>query len=506
MNNHTLRMEKAACFWGASAILLLGLFGLTSIYDQVRGNADGLAGNIAYQNVVGVLLILNCLGLLFSVGLLSTFKTVQNISLSFLSVLFVLVVVEVIGHLALAFDFVKSEPFVFRRFYVSPGVASIKPFPAGDLNPVAGRMHLPNDCQTVVNCAGDSLWRISNSVGGLDRQREVVNPAPQKKRIAILGDSFMEGYMVNEPDRCSSILERETGLEHLNFAVNGSNPVNYYLMYKGVAKAFCADVLIIGFLPANDFEILNEQRLYTLVDWPKYVPYWQGNYPNYTLRYSLANVGQSIFYGNHTSASLLKIVDSLYTALSLSNKLKADVLMNSSLFRLLGERQSSDYLAGEYTKYEQFSDQEWQYVRHSLNQLIQEARGKKVLIVSLPTLPDLKALKQGKSNRIDAVLADFCRRQQIGFIPLAPRFLAYEHNLAELYVACDGHWSKQGEQFAANALLHHPVYRKLIGLPDRRKPSRVAYSSGQTRAWGKQIAYRPGLLPESDVSWPAQRD
>lgn len=459
---HTPARRKVLYLWGALTCVLLAALAFCYGYDQLWGNADRLIRGIAYQNVIGTLLWLNLISLGFGLGLTSRQNSIQNGSLALLSVVVCLLVLEGVGHLIMAVGRIPTLPITFRRFYISPHAASIRPFPAGDLDPVVGRLHAPNGNDTFITCQGDTICWTYNAVGAHDKQRQLVNPDPAKKRIALVGDSFMEGYMVNTGDRCSSILERKTGLEHLNFAVNGSNPVHYYLMYKSVAKAFGADVLIIGFLPANDFEILDERIAYKRVEYPQYNPYWQGAYPHYTLKYSLANVSQSIFHGKNTQASLLNVVDSVYSRLSMGDKFKADVLANSSLLRLAEAFTMKRYRNGQFTKYEQFTEEEWQYVSYSLSKLIEEAKGKKVLIVSIPTLADLIALKHGTPNRLDPLLAKFCQEQKVDFIPLVPSFLAYKGNLAHLYIECDGHWSAKGESFAADALLRHPAYCSLM--------------------------------------------
>ncbi|MBD2753692.1 SGNH/GDSL hydrolase family protein [Spirosoma validum] len=453
---------KVIRFWALLTCVLFVSLAFCYVYDQVWGNADRLISGVAYQNVFSTLFWLDILSLGFGIGFTSRKNSVQNGSLALLSGMVCLLVLEGVGYLILIVKHIQTPPITFRRFYIPSGVASIRPFPAGDLDPVAGRLHVPNGYDTFVTCQDDTIHWSYNAAGAHDRQRQLINPDLTKKRIAIVGDSFLEGYMVNTSDRCSSILERKTGLEHLNFAVNGSNPVHYYLMYKRVAKAYAADVLIIGFLPANDFEILDERIAYRRVEHPQYNPYWQGVYPNYTLHYSLANVSQSIFHGNTTQASLLNVVDSVYATLSLGDKFKADVLAHSSLFRLADALTVKRYRNGQFTKYEQFSEEEWHYVSYSLTKLIAEAKGKKVLIVSIPTLADLTALKKGTPNRIDPLLANFCQEKGVNFIPLAPSFLAYKGNLGNLYIECDGHWSAKGESFAADALLRHPIYCSLI--------------------------------------------
>ncbi len=449
-------------FWLVLTFVLLGLWLFSYAYEHVRGNADGLIANFAYENIFITLLILDGLSFLIALGLTAQRRIIQNVTLAILSGLFFIFFLEGTGHLIIGLNLVKSSPFVFRRLYIPSEIYKLKPFPAGDLNPVTGRAHVPNATYRFMNCEGDSICWAFNYAGANDRQRSVTNPEPGKKRVSIVGDSFLEGYMVNNVDRCSNILEQKTGIEHLNFAVNSSSPLNYYLTYKSISKVYGADVLIIGFLPANDFEVYDGKKPYTLVDWPIYVPYWQGVYPNYTLSYSLANVSQSINYGNHTQASLLKVVDSVYATLTLSDKLRADLLAHSSIFRLLGEVNMKNYKAGQFTKYDLFSDSEWNYVSYSLTKLIEEAKGKKVIILSIPTLWDIDALKKGKTNRIDPLLAKFCRQNGADFIPLAPAFLNYKGNPQELYVLCDGHWSVKGESYAADVLFNHPIYRSAI--------------------------------------------
>ena len=446
-------------------LLILGLWMICYAYEQFWGNADGFIGNIVYKNIFTVLLVLSGLGFLLSLGLTVRYEVVQNITLTIFSGLFFIAILEGTGYLMLELNLVKSPPSVFRRFYVSSAIRDLKPFPAGDLNPITGRSHVPNGSYKFINCAGDSIHWMFNSAGANDKERAIISPTPTKKRIAIVGDSFMEGYMINNAQRCSNILEQQTGLEHLNFAVNSSNPLNYYLTYKSIVKSYCPDVLIVGFLPANDFEIYTEQDEYKLVDWPVYVPYWQGTYPNYSLHYSLAHVSQSINYGNHTQVSLLKVVDSVYAKLSLSGKFKADYLAHSSISRLLGELNAKKFKAGQITKYEQFNDVDWERASYSLTKLMNEAKGVQVIVLSIPTLWDLKAFRIGRINRLDPLLAKLCHQNGAKFISLAPPFLAYRGNAEHLYVPCDGHWSTKGEAYAATVVLHHPIYRATVGLP-----------------------------------------
>lgn len=89
---------------------------------------------------------------------------------------------------------------------------------------------------------------------------------------------------------------KTTQNEHLNFGINGTSPINYYLIYKSLAKKFEHDVVIIGVLPANDFEDYSDGDEVSLIQFPIYRPYWKNTNKNYVLKYSLSSVNQA--YGS----------------------------------------------------------------------------------------------------------------------------------------------------------------------------------------------------------------
>ena len=78
-------------------------------------------------------------------------------------------------------------------------------------------------------------------------------PGPgRKKRIAVLGDSFTWGIGVADEDRFTERLERDRGVEVLNFGVSGYAPVQYSLMIDDVL-AFRPEVVVVAFCLGNDF-------------------------------------------------------------------------------------------------------------------------------------------------------------------------------------------------------------------------------------------------------------
>ncbi|GAA4451716.1 hypothetical protein GCM10023189_13960 [Nibrella saemangeumensis] len=446
----------------AGAVLVIA-FLLCVFYDRQYGFGDGLIRNFAFRNVFSFIRTVWLVCFLFALGFASRLKWLQNLTLLLFTALFLLFLLELAAQLLVRSGLFPSIAMYPRRYYIEGGLQYRKPLIWGDMNPASGRWRVPNRADTLITCSGDTFVRPTNAFGALDRERSLVNTNPDKPRVVVIGDSFYEGYMVPAKERVSSRLENLTGIEHLNFAINGTSPINYYLLYKSLISRFEHDVVIIGFLPANDFEDYTDKEAYRLVNWPIYRPYWYGQYPNYQLRYSLSDITQSIYRPTVSQAKLLTVIDSVYAHLPLRQQLKAELLANSSLVQILktvasrrGQTKTS------FTSFEQFDEEAFLYAQYSLEQLFKEAKGKQIILLSTPILQDIQAIRDGKQNRLDSRLRALCDQYGVTFIPLLPEFLAYKGDVSEMYVACDGHWSRKGEAFVADLLQKNSLYQRAV--------------------------------------------
>lgn len=455
--------QKGLLVFGGIGLLIGLLYLFLHYYDSRSARPDGLVNGYAYHTITRLVGMIWVSSLLLYFGLSSHRRISQNVALSVSTTVILLLLLEVGAHSLIRMGTFGQVIVEFRRYYITPDIASNKPLFWGDFNEQTGRWRTAHTNYSALYCGGDSVHRRTNSVGASDQERTLLRSNPNKKRVVVLGDSFMEGMLVNYDERMSNRLEAVTGREHLNFAINGSSPINYYLIYKSIAKRFEHDVVLVGLLPANDFQDYTPAEAYTLVEWPIYRPYWSGQYPHYTLKYSLNNINQSISRNNRTPGELLKTVDSVYRRLPFADQFKADVLSNSGVYKVAQSLASRMAVTnGRMTHYEQFSDAEFNHMRYSLDQLVKEAAGKKVVFLSLPIQNDIDAVRNGHKNQLDGRLRQFCNQKGILFIPLLPEFLKYKGNMADLYVTCDGHWSKKGEQFVSDALLRNPQYQALL--------------------------------------------
>jgi hypothetical protein len=97
----------------------------------------------------------------------------------------------------------------------------------------------------------------TNSHGFHDRERSYEKP-DEVYRIAVIGDSFMEAYVVPYSSSFAARLGRRlsasTGLdvETINLGVGGYGTTQEYLMQVHVAEKYDPDLILVGMLPAND--------------------------------------------------------------------------------------------------------------------------------------------------------------------------------------------------------------------------------------------------------------
>ena len=91
----------------------------------------------------------------------------------------------------------------------------------------------------------------TNSFGARDRPRTKTHDGP---RVVLLGDSMIEGLGVSREERVSDLLEKKTGIEHLNFATSGIfGPIQQWLIYENLAQQFDHTAVYLFVFPTNDF-------------------------------------------------------------------------------------------------------------------------------------------------------------------------------------------------------------------------------------------------------------
>ena len=111
--------------------------------------------------------------------------------------------------------------------------------------------------------------------------------------------------------------------------------------------------------------------------------------------------------------------------------------------------------------FESYPKDKWATFSYSLKKLIEETKGKQVIVLTIPTLKDVKLYQKNRKNTLSVKMNKFCKENIVHYIDLLPFFDTVK-NPDELYVECDGHWNEKGERLAADLILKHPIYQKVI--------------------------------------------
>lgn len=91
-----------------------------------------------------------------------------------------------------------------------------------------------------------------NSHGFRDRLRNFHDK--QKKRIMVIGDSFVSNISVNETDVFTQVMEQKSpSTEVVNFGVNGYNQIQEYLVLKKWLETVRPDLVLVIIYIRNDF-------------------------------------------------------------------------------------------------------------------------------------------------------------------------------------------------------------------------------------------------------------
>jgi hypothetical protein len=130
-------------------------------------------------------------------------------------------------------------------------------------NPYWGTWHFPNDeVEHRKTC-----FTAHYTTNELGMKSDPIRPGA--KRIALLGDSFVEGFGVDNDETAAHSLERRLGAEYqvLNFGVSGYfSTIDELVLYDDFAKFFDPDVVLLFFLNYNDLEDLLDPGKKAFID------------------------------------------------------------------------------------------------------------------------------------------------------------------------------------------------------------------------------------------------
>jgi hypothetical protein len=290
----------------------------------------------------------------------------------------------------------------------------------------------------------------SNEVGARDGPFTLAKAGSQTRYI-LLGDSFAEGYGVNFQDTAQAQLERLLGIDVYNFGSAGYfGPVQYYLIYKDLARRYQHDGVLVFFLPENDFTD-NDFAV-----WKDFRPTWYRPY------YWKADNGEyDVFYPNQAiptehleddprehfegysgeGGNILKSFLIRYTFTS--NTLRTiKYLFATNPIERVG-----------YSGYYDAPQEEQEAAVYFLKKIVTDAEPRKVIILVIPTLEDLARRASGRSYKDQYWFKQLALLEMadsnVSVIDMADYMPA---NDVKYFLSCDAHWSALGNLEAAKII------------------------------------------------------
>lgn len=195
-----------------------------------------------------------------------------NIGILIISTTICLVIIELFLRFFYGYGYL-NKPFEFRKFY--------------QYDPEIGRVVSSNRQGMYRTAEGDRYYYVKTNSDGF-RGKEILDR--HNPKIAILGDSFIFGYGVDQDNIFSTILNEFTNGRLINLGISGTSTDQMYLLLKRyITKFTFSDVIV--YISPNDFSDLLKKRRYGINS-----PYLVKTNGTYEFRYPQKPWTERCFY------------------------------------------------------------------------------------------------------------------------------------------------------------------------------------------------------------------
>lgn len=260
--------------------------------------------------------------------------------------------------------------------------------------------------------------------------------------VIILGDSFAEGYGVGHSYTAASHLETLTGREFLNFGMSSNfGPLQQLIIYEQLAYDFSHEKVLVFVLPRNDFS--DNERRYWAHESHRFRPYY-GDAKSPLSPFYFAGAEKTSRGPNfidHAKGLLLRYTWS-------SNTLRTVIHLSNGKYSGSESRNLSSYLTPSVS--------EQQNLVLAYQAIVERAGSRAVSFVVIPDLNDIEQFKAGnvpKGARVSAYwyqnlrsLAEDSGGEFVDLLDHIPQ------DVERLFHSCDGHWSENGNRWAAEVV------------------------------------------------------
>ena len=290
----------------------------------------------------------------------------------------------------------------------------------------------------------------SNNYGARDEDFDINITAD----YLLIGDSFAEGYGVNKEQIFESRIEKQYSKNIFNFGSAGHfGPLQEYIIYEKLAKKFKHNELLITFLPANDFTdndpiFWRGRDVIDLTGAQRYRPYWRlKNDASFDWFYP-ERAAKTDCFGCPPPTLRTFLIRYSYTG----NLIRTLELLYPGYFNY---RKDSELVQDPPTYSGYFDSKEIQQkaALYFYKKIIVESYPTPIKLIIIPAKNDLIRIKNGEIYKNQYWYKEMNAMQNqysnFKFIDLA---LHIPDNYNDLFLSCDGHWSKNGHEWAAKII------------------------------------------------------
>lgn len=257
-------------------------------------------------------------------------------------------------------------------------------------NAAWGAWHRPNATSRHSKSCFDVTYH-SNSIGARSTSEFTRN----SNSITLLGDSFAEGYGVQNEMIASSLLQKMLNTPVYNFGSAGDlGPISYFLIYSALAAFYNSQTLIIFLLPANDFtDHLPDAKLLDDRGGLRYRPYFKPAGPGH---YSWFIPSSAI--KSDQSMPEPRLIDYIKSYSYLSNSRR--LIKNVKLIRQ--QSAQAQHVQRPQSQWFQPNIQGSDAAIYFINNILERSKGKakNIYILAIPVVADIDFwLKSGRSPK-----------------------------------------------------------------------------------------------------------
>lgn len=289
----------------------------------------------------------------------------------------------------------------------------------------------------------------SNNLGA--RDIEDYNNKFKANSIVALGDSFIEGYGLNQSETLTTNIQGISKRKVFNLGSSGTGPLEYYLVYKNIGLNLPHDTVLLGLLPATDFKD-NDLDYIEQFGKKKYKPYYDTN--DYKKNYPIIYSEKAIKNEKIGRYGLKKF---LY-----SQSIRFNTVRLFKNFEWLKKNATidSDNQTSHYYKSSEKQNLALIYYVQKTFELAKSKGVKKFIVLGIPDKEDFEFIDGKYQNRKKAkwesdLISISNKNEEFIYIDgfQVHKFFNKKVSYSDLFYSCDLHWNPLGALLTSKLII-----------------------------------------------------